>query len=493
MKKLLFVLGVSLILFSACVENAENDPDVNYNKFQNGVFYFKYPASVQLVSTPNIQPIRNDGNFSYMKLYKNRTDNRSFLFDLEGSDSGFFFDDLDGKQWYMQLSNATEDDLKDIADSLNFFSCPDNLYKSFGAKFCMDDSYLYRNDEIVSIEPKDHKLDLETFEILSPRYARDKNSVYAFFTNAESFGKGSSLDPLNDANGLTIRRLDSDLGTFEVLNNEYAKDSNNVYRYGVIFDADFSTFEILDEDFARDKNFVFYRGTKIDGADPKSFEGLGMWYSKDKNHVYRETEIVEDADLEKILAPRNGYSLFEGYLWNGSVKLSNKRAYTLLTGTAEVWLAPFEWVKYELDGKIYIYPIILRIGVGGAFPAPLSNKYFIIDKQSNKIDIENISSNDFENWDAIFASVAPDQKSFAYVDAIHNEAAYKTWDETVWVYDFVTQKKQKIMTLPSTKTLLTILAEEIPDLCIDDEKIYWDKNGKLITQPSSRQDLLKKL
>ncbi len=77
-----------------------------------------------------------------------------------------------------------------------------------------------------------------------------------------------------------------------------------------IISADKNTFSLLVHwlpdgidgiEFGKDKESVFYRGYKIDGADPATFEVLKYGnaltnYSKDKNHVYLENNLITGAD-----------------------------------------------------------------------------------------------------------------------------------------------------------------------------------------------------
>ena len=81
------------------------------------------------------------------------------------------------------------------------------------------------------------------------------------------------------------------LDTFKVLSFRYAKDKNNVFCFGnKLKNADPATFENNEQwdTYAKDKDHVYFNCNIIDIAESESFtvyaggEGIG----KDKNHVF---------------------------------------------------------------------------------------------------------------------------------------------------------------------------------------------------------------
>lgn len=75
---------------------------------------------------------------------------------------------------------------------------------------------------------------------------------------------------------------------------------NTPYWCGNLSDADTSTFVHLeyrwdkevyrDDSYNKDKNSVYYRCSKIEGADPETFEVIQTPYAKDARSVYHETK-----------------------------------------------------------------------------------------------------------------------------------------------------------------------------------------------------------
>ncbi len=93
----------------------------------------------------------------------------------------------------------------------------------------------------------------------------------------------------------------ADIDSFEILSNNYSKDKNNVYYWGKkIKDADIKTFELLNNkdkyiEYAKDKKSVYYLDSKLKDADPKTFELIqdsGFW--KDKKSVYYMALLIKD-------------------------------------------------------------------------------------------------------------------------------------------------------------------------------------------------------
>jgi len=65
--------------------------------------------------------------------------------------------------------------------------------------------------------------------------------------------------------------------------------------------------QLGDHEYAKDDEHVFYRGSAITGAPPRSFRYLGDLFSKDEAHVYWCDRVIEGADPAtfKILDGKN--------------------------------------------------------------------------------------------------------------------------------------------------------------------------------------------
>lgn len=95
--------------------------------------------------------------------------------------------------------------------------------------------------------------------------------------------------------------------------------------------ADITTFILIDKhDYAKDKNYVYYKGTILENADPKTFIRLttdrtrvnrndyhivSYGYCKDKNNVFFNNKIIEEADSESFQERAYGYAEDKNYIY----------------------------------------------------------------------------------------------------------------------------------------------------------------------------------
>ncbi|MBT3230387.1 DKNYY domain-containing protein [Candidatus Uhrbacteria bacterium] len=137
--------------------------------------------------------------------------------------------------------------------------------------------------------------DLQTFETTSTFTARDAYHTY-------------------------VQNIIVDLNSFGILNNYYSKDENYVYTTNglgsqwntYLGDMDAASFEVIDDQYAKDAYGVYgpcygYEWLcmdEIEGADPYSFEIIGDGFSRDAYNLFFLTDLIEGADP-------NSFTLFE--------------------------------------------------------------------------------------------------------------------------------------------------------------------------------------
>ena len=178
----------------------------------------------------------------------------------------------------------------------------------------------------VSYAKSNTKIDKATFQEIDATYSKDKNGVYVW--ENRGWKKLEGLDPvtfeiinisgsarryLKDKNGiysiiysmdgdsdkLALENLPYDPQTYEVINQLYSKDKNNIYYSDrKIIGVDLPTFQRIDENiYSKDKNNIYFRGKKISGADKDTFEKIDKYnYSKDKNNIYYNDKKIEGVD-----------------------------------------------------------------------------------------------------------------------------------------------------------------------------------------------------
>ncbi|MEA3449658.1 MAG: DKNYY domain-containing protein [Patescibacteria group bacterium] len=182
---------------------------------------------------------------------------------------------------------------------------------------------------------------------------------------------------------------DADVNSFEVLNNVYAKDNNNVYvRTDKIDNVDLSTFIILEGYYAKDKNKVYLAKPVltgnmsanlvpgiIDGADPNTFQVLPFDYSKDKNNVYVFDRIVDGADVETFVS------------YSGVARKDPK----IKEGEG----------RYNAEDKNYKYFHGNRVGVAKSNNTEFINDYFSKDSNNAFYNLEKIEGSDSSSFEII--------------------------------------------------------------------------------------------
>lgn len=90
-----------------------------------------------------------------------------------------------------------------------------------------------------------------------------------------------------------------------------------------IDEHDFESFEILNNEYyAKDKNSVFHIRSKIENADPNSFELIGNGYSKDKNRVFLDDKMVIFANPKSFQLLEFPYSKDDSHVFCGTMPLN---------------------------------------------------------------------------------------------------------------------------------------------------------------------------
>ena len=195
----------------------------------------------------------------------------------------------------------------------------------------------------VSYAKSNTKIDKATFQEIDATYSKDKNGVYVW--ENRGWKKLEGLDPvtfeiinisgsarryLKDKNGiysiiysmdgdsdkLALENLPYDPQTYEVINQLYSKDKNNIYYSDrKIIGVDLPTFQRIDENiYSKDKNNIYFRGKKISGADKDTFEKIDKYnYSKDKNNIYYNDKKIEGVDKNTFELTYDFGSVVNGY------------------------------------------------------------------------------------------------------------------------------------------------------------------------------------
>lgn len=97
-----------------------------------------------------------------------------------------------------------------------------------------------------------------------------------------------------------------DLASFQPLNGHYYQDAYGAYYDGTVLHTDLATFKVIDEEYAKDVKLVFYTGKVILKALPASFTVLSNGYAKDNLAVYYQGTPITAADQASFEVTSNG-------------------------------------------------------------------------------------------------------------------------------------------------------------------------------------------
>lgn len=148
-----------------------------------------------------------------------------------------------------------------------------NALEDYG--FAIRDQKLYYKEEPVE------GIDPGSFEVIDEYYAKDSGSVLFYKTYRESrdyyLSKKNSLVILKDAHP----------DNFVSLTEGYARDQNKAYFEGESFPVkDLSSLRVLDSRFCADDQAAYLELEEIKGSHGPSFELISSMYAKDSFQVY---------------------------------------------------------------------------------------------------------------------------------------------------------------------------------------------------------------
>jgi len=155
---------------------------------------------------------------------------------------------------------------------------------------------------------------------------------------------------------------------FVVLNNNFAKDSTQVFfKQYIIHQAHVSSFEVLNDYYAKDEKSVYYceeyrEGrdyfftknktiSTVENADPSSFKDLDYGYAKDNKQAYLDGRpfIVKDVESFKAIGAFISKDKFQVYYLTNPVIGIDGQSFELLSGF---------YAKDNYNYYYYIYPNI---------------------------------------------------------------------------------------------------------------------------------------
>lgn len=202
------------------------------------------------------------------------------------------------------------DSLTNLAGIGYFFRDKDNIYsfdqvlpvenpnqfQVLNENFARDNKHIYYHKDPFEIA------DYETFKVIDAVYSHDKNHLYQGY---------KPIEAIKTQNPLSFRRINSkyyaddtavyykffwdglsvienaDPKTFELLNDRYARDHQNVYIFDQILPAiNRDSLEVLERNFARDNRHLYYNGKPIPNANRLSYRSLQYHYPEENRRQF---------------------------------------------------------------------------------------------------------------------------------------------------------------------------------------------------------------
>jgi len=281
---------------------------------------------------------------------------------------GFFLKDFSPVSKYPKSSGEpvvvkkqTSSFIKKEKDTNNTYqpNLPDNSLKN--DNYTTDDEYVYFKGEIVEgADPATlyapayargyefHAIDknnayffgrlipntdVQTYEFLDNEYSRDKNSAYfrefrlenSDPSTFEILGQSYSKDT-NNVYYRSTRLVRAHADTFEITRGKYdAKDKYFSYNRGIREEGDDGIFFVLTDGYAIDDRSAYYREESIIGSDPETFviDEKFKIYSRDKNNAYYRGKLIEDSDSATFEVLNEEYSKDKKHAYLKGVAIEN--------------------------------------------------------------------------------------------------------------------------------------------------------------------------
>ncbi len=197
-------------------------------------------------------------------------------------------------------------------------------FKVLRKPYAADRNHVFYNDAVLSDAPKNFKFivqnpapnDRETFSTDGAKVFYGAKAIFPETIDAATFAPVGSTRYFKDKNHVyTLEKIieGADSDTFEVVPGyleKYAKDKKSVFYDGVkVENCDAATHKILNENIHTDARHVFYAVQKF-SDDPANFEILASDYSKDAKNIYWKSSKISGADTTnfKVFATENTFN-----------------------------------------------------------------------------------------------------------------------------------------------------------------------------------------
>ena len=190
-------------------------------------------------------------------------------------------------------------------------------------KTSVNSGYLISDGKVLCSGEVIEGADLESFSYLLGHYAMDKHYIYHFID--DKIPRKAVPTVIINAGDEYIQHAEQILchgkvisnqaHSFEIINDEYSKDSLHVFSRGEILDGvDAQSFVILCDYYRKDKNQAYYFNYPILKSDPATFKVLSDVISKDHNNLYYNEFLIQNKKPSEI-SQSDADNMENGWKW----------------------------------------------------------------------------------------------------------------------------------------------------------------------------------
>lgn len=172
-----------------------------------------------------------------------------------------------------------------------------------------DSGYIISDGKVFCYGELIEGVDIASFSYLFGSYAMDKDYIYYYIDI--KIPRKALPTMVSNTNHAYMRHgeqilyhgevISDQASSFKLIDDEYAKDSVNVFSRGEIIEGmDAESFKVLTPYYRKDKNQAYYFNYPILGSDAATFKVLNDAITKDKHRLYYNGNIIDNKTLSEV-------------------------------------------------------------------------------------------------------------------------------------------------------------------------------------------------
>ena len=303
--------GYIFLAFIVCIWSSLSE-NVYYIEKDGTVLNLGKSEKMHVIKERNM--LENNGKF-YINGKENTAEGGKYKAALMKSTGYIFKEKISDEVWASHpegsyiIRTYDIDEPYVILKDLKIFGGLDNniIPDRYSGYLVLKDGKMYHTDDVLSFSEEEKvnagNIDFRSIEQIGNNYFKDKNGVYSYIY--EYFSEKSEFQKIKDA----------DEKTFQVLDENYAKDGKNVYyknkRLEIKDKAGFQLLKLWNTEpevfiIGYSKDGIYYEGKKISNTVLRGkAEVIGKTIFKDENQTYIFREYESEIKIEKRNIPVN--------------------------------------------------------------------------------------------------------------------------------------------------------------------------------------------